>query len=245
MMPRWQLEWPQVSIIVLLFGLAAVVWPTTPPRIPEYFLHPAMSIDFSAPSLDITLPNPTTPPGMKSVDKFPALFVLPLAAAALEIMLLLIPAIDPGRANYRQFERAYWMLRLAFIGYIAALYVVSVLVLRGYQVNRTVAGNLAQGALFIVTGNLLGKVRPNWFVGIHNPWTLSSKVAWDRTHRLGGWLFIGLGIIVAVDVVLPIPIGTALSVLTAAVLIGALTIYSYFIWRADPEKIPPAGTQPE
>ena len=47
-------------------------------------------------------------------------------------------------------------------------------------------------------GAVLGKVRPNWFVGIRTPWTLSSKRSWVRTHRLGGWLFMALGVLFAV-----------------------------------------------
>jgi uncharacterized membrane protein len=32
----------------------------------------------------------------------------------------------------------------------------------------------------------MGKIRPNWFVGVRTPWTLSSKLSWDKTHRLAG-----------------------------------------------------------
>lgn len=43
-------------------------------------------------------------------------------------------------------------------------------------------------------GNLMGKVRPNFFVGIRTPWTLTSKRAWLKTHRVGGWVMTGFGI---------------------------------------------------
>ena len=44
--------------------------------------------------------------------------------------------------------------------------------------------------LFIVIGNYLPKVRPNYLVGIRTPWTLTSDLSWDRTHRIGGRLFV-------------------------------------------------------
>ena len=100
------------------------------------------------------------------------------------------------------------------------------------------------GGLFVVLGNLLGKVRPNWFVGIRTPWTLSSKLAWDRTHRAGGWVFVLLGVLTMATAVLHA--GWALRVLGVAgvaSLLG-LVVYSYVLWRRDPEKTPPAGTQP-
>jgi uncharacterized membrane protein len=39
-------------------------------------------------------------------------------------------------------------------------------------------------------GNLLPKVPKNFFIGIKTPWTLSNEKVWDRTHRLGGILFV-------------------------------------------------------
>jgi uncharacterized membrane protein len=40
---------------------------------------------------------------------------------------------------------------------------------------------------------LLSKARPNWFIGIRTPWTMSSPEVWRRTHRVGSVLFIILG----------------------------------------------------
>ena len=67
---------------------------------------------------------------------------------------------------------------------------------------------------------------------------------WDRTHRIGGWMFIAIGIVLAIGVLLPVTVSTALTASTAGSLVVALTIYSFFIWRGDPDKVPPAGTQP-
>jgi len=41
---------------------------------------------------------------------------------------------------------------------------------------------------FMVLGNYLGNVRPNYFVGIRTPWTLENPETWQATHRLGGRL---------------------------------------------------------
>ena len=41
---------------------------------------------------------------------------------------------------------------------------------------------------FIILGNYLGNVRPNYFVGIRTPWTLENPETWRATHRLGGRL---------------------------------------------------------
>lgn len=51
------------------------------------------------------------------------------------------------------------------------------------------------GLLFIGLGNLLPKVPKNFFVGIRTPWTIANEAVWDKTHRLGGLLFVISGLI--------------------------------------------------
>ncbi len=54
---------------------------------------------------------------------------------------------------------------------------------------------LAVSGLCIFIGNYLGKIRRNFWLGIRTPWTLTNAVVWERTHRLGGWLFVVTGLI--------------------------------------------------
>jgi uncharacterized membrane protein len=48
---------------------------------------------------------------------------------------------------------------------------------------------------FVVVGNYLGNLRPNYFVGIRTPWTLEDPETWRATHRLGGRLMFFGGLI--------------------------------------------------
>jgi len=84
------------------------------------------------------------------------------------------------------------------------------------------------GILFVVMGNYMPALKPNYFVGIRTPWTLENDLVWRKTHRLGGKLFIAVGLIILLSVFL------FSDVLVFWVLIGttvALTlitfIYSY------------------
>lgn len=61
--------------------------------------------------------------------------------------------------------------------------------------NMSMVIMLALSVLFIFLGNYMGKVRRNFWMGIRTPWTLASSVVWERTHRLGGWLFVAVGLI--------------------------------------------------
>ena len=47
---------------------------------------------------------------------------------------------------------------------------------------------------FVFIGNVFGKLRKNFFMGIRTPWTLADDEVWLRTHRVGGKLFVLAGV---------------------------------------------------
>jgi len=100
---------------------------------------------------------------------------------------------------------------------------------------RIIAGVVA--GLFIAIGNVLGKARPNWFVGVRTPWTLSSDYSWDKTHRLTGRLFVLAGlvsIIAALFAPMPWVFITLLGTVLGATLISV--VMSFVWWKRDPVR---------
>ena len=81
------------------------------------------------------------------------------------------------------------------------------------------------------------KTRPNFFVGVRTPWTLSSDLSWQKTHRLAGWLFVLVGFWAIVAAFTMKGIGLALSVTGPALTAAAISaIYSWFVWKSDPDR---------
>ncbi len=169
------------------------------------------------------------------------LFALPLVALGVWLLVRFLPRIDPGRSNYANFIGAWATLQVAIVTLLTTVYGVVQAAARGSAFDVRTILPLAIGALFVVLGNLLGKLRPNWFFGIRTPWTLSSAESWNRTHRAGGWVFVGLGLLTMATAVLT-P-GRSILVMTGLVLVATLGLaaYSYAVWRRDPDKVPPAG----
>jgi uncharacterized membrane protein len=167
-----------------------------------------------------------------------------LLLLAVMLVLLFAPRIDPGRANYASFPDTYLVIRTAVLATIALFYGLTCLSARGVAVSMEVVAPLAVGVLFVVLGSVMGKIRPNWFVGVRTPWTISSKVAWVRTHRLGGWLFIVLGLAFVANALVGGPWSAHWLVGAVLAMVVVLFVYSYFAWRGDPDKVPPAGTLP-
>ena len=85
------------------------------------------------------------------------------------------------------------------------------------------------GVLFIVIGNLLGKVTRNFFVGIRTPWTLASEEVWYRTHRLAGKLFVAAGLFMVVASLAGLRLWPLFVSLGVAALVPV--VYSYVIYR--------------
>ncbi len=103
---------------------------------------------------------------------------------------------------------------------------------------------LGLAVLFGILGNFMGKIRPNWFIGVRTPWTLSSKMSWNKTHRLAGWLFILMALLMLAAGLIRTN-WMLITMLTVDVLcIAWMIVYSYLVYRRDPDRIPPAGVSP-
>lgn len=220
----WRRELPSWLLLLGMFVLALISWPAAPDRIP---VHWGLNMQ----------PD-------RYGGRFEGLLAIPLLALGIYALLLLIPRVDPGRANYSRFSGAYTTLRIAVTTFLAVVYGMIHLWLRGMRWNMNLVMPLLVGALFVVVGNLMGKLRPNWFAGIRTPWTLTSKVSWVRTHRMGGWVFVITGLVWMASALVHRRwiFMFDLGLLLAGIVL--LVVYSYLTWREDPDKIPPAGTLP-
>lgn len=223
---RWslRLEWPQLLVLAAMFAGAGWAWERVPDPMPVHFdIHGQPD---------------------RWGSRFEGLLLLPLIAVGLYGLFLLLPRLDPGRANYASFAKTWRIVRTAVLLVMAVVFGFVVASALGHDVPMPEALVLLIGALFVVFGATMGKLRPNWFIGVRTPWTLSSKLSWTRSHRLAGRLFLasGLGSIlllaVGPSVALYFLIGSC--ALTAVVSV----VYSWFVWRGDPERVPPAGTSP-
>jgi uncharacterized membrane protein len=220
----WRLEAPQIALILVMFAAAALAWPTAPDQIPVHW-NAAGEVD-------------------RYGGKVEGLLLLPLIAAGVYLLMRFLPNVDPGRANYARFGGAYAAIRIGVLALMAAIQGVTLLWVLKRPVDMTLVVPLLVGALFVVVGAVLGKIRPNWFVGVRTPWTLTSKVAWVRTHRLGGWLFLAQGVLFILSGLMGWSAFHVLVIGSMFAVIAVLFVYSYLVWRADPEKESPAGTQP-
>lgn len=171
-------------------------------------------------------------------DKALGLFLLPGTTGFVAALLAVIPRIEPRRANLERSGKAYAATWIGVILLLGGLHLLAIAVTMGATLDLTRIVMAGTGVLFAVIGNYLPKVRPNYLMGIRTPWTLASDLAWDRTHRTGGRLFVALGLLLILAAIIGIS-GLALAILLIAgivVLIAAMFGYSYRVWRDDPAR---------
>lgn len=170
-----------------------------------------------------------------SSREFHAIF-FPALLVGMYSLLSLMPKFDPNSERYAEFASVYRIMRNSILLILFIVFMAATLSNLGYQVNigGTVAG--AIGVLMIILGNYFGKLKRNYFIGIRTPWTLSSENVWNKTHRLGGRLFIiwGAGLIIAPWLAPKIAFGILFGGLIA--ILSWVMIYSYSLYKKEQKK---------
>ena len=219
-MNRRRLVWLSAAVIAVMLAMAAWAWVQLP-------AGADVPIHWGA---DGTV-NGTAP-------KTIGLLLLPLLATGVAIVLAFLPRFEPRRANLERSGKAYgavWVAVLLLLAGIQALVVATAL---GATVDISRLTLFGIGLLYLVIGNYLPKVRPNYMMGIRTPWTLTSDLAWAKTHRIGGRLFVLEGLVFIAMGIVGVSPEALLVVLIAGIvlLLVVLFAYSYQVWKTDPAK---------
>lgn len=124
------------------------------------------------------------------------IWLLGLLPLIITCVLNITPKIDPKGKNYERFGKYYDSFCL--------LMTLSLVILNGIILSESLyPGNILVsnvciilvGLLFTFIGNIMPKAKDNFTFGLRTPWTLSNTDVWNKTHRLGGKLFFGVGLL--------------------------------------------------
>ena len=163
--------------------------------------------------------------------------VTPVITAAMVALFAIIPRIEPRRENLLKSGSAYVTVALATLVLMLLVHVAAVAAGAGYDVPIAPIVGGGVGLLFVALGNVMTTVRSNFMFGVRTPWTLTSDLAWDKTHRLIGRLWVVGGVAMFLTSLLG-----RTDVLVAVILvfvIGSMVLafgYSYSVWRGDPSR---------
>lgn len=121
----------------------------------------------------------------------------------------------------------YWLLPGISLLFSAGGCAVALGVKLGWE--RLVPAGL--GLMFLVIGNYMPKMKQNPTLGIRLPWTLANEENWDRTHRMGGKVWVAGGFALLLCCFLPGPAMVTGMLVVIVVLAVVPCVYSWRLYR--------------
>jgi len=164
------------------------------------------------------------------MPRFWGLFLMPIISAAMLLLFVFIPKIDPLSTNIKKFRRYYDWFILLIVVFMFYIYLLSLLWNLDFRFNMVQLLLPALGILFFYAGILTENAKRNWSIGIRTPWTMSDERVWEKTNKLGGKLFKISGIIAFLGLFFQ---KYAFLLCIAPVIISSiyLVFYSYFKYK--------------
>lgn len=159
-------------------------------------------------------------------------FFPPAIATVMALLAPMLPRIDPRGQGYASFSGTYALMMNSLALFFAVVHLITVGVAVGWSISVPRLISVGAALLLVVLGNELGRVTPNYFVGIRTPWTLADPEVWRTTHRVGARLFVGGGLAAAL-VSLVVPESWLIVTSFPLIIVPALATipYSYLVWR--------------
>ena len=201
-----------VILLPILIGL--ILWNKLPDQVPTHW-NSAGEVD-----------------GWSS--KVFAVFGLPIVLFAVHWMCILVTSVDPKKQNIegKVLWIVFWIcpiisLLVGMLSYGAALGV-------EFKVDKIMLAIM--GIIFIVVGNYLPKCKQSYTVGIKLPWTLNDEENWNRTHRMGGKLWVISGIILLLSMLLSTSAMAIVVLAVVGVSVLVPTVYSYLLFREKEKR---------
>ena len=161
--------------------------------------------------------------------KAEALFLMPAIMVGMIGLFRILQWLSPRHFEVDSFRATYlyiMVLVTAFLAYVHGTIVWSA------RSDTADPARILFGGIFLFLaflGNVLGRVRRNFWIGVRTPWTLASERVWNDTHRFAARLFFAVGLLGAVAVFLGVPFVAAIVVFSMGILVPV--VYSLVLYK--------------
>lgn len=165
--------------------------------------------------------------------------LLPLAGLNIlfGLMMPFLAKVDPRKRNYERFAETYDGMILILLGFFSVIVGVTLFETLHpgvISMTKVVTGMVA--LLFILLGNMMPKVKSNFYTGVKTPWALSSDEVWNKTQRLGGKTFVFGGLVLLLtDFFLP-PRLLFIVLMAVVVIICVVPTVASYLWYQKERK---------
>ncbi len=174
----------QAILVALLVALPlaylTMVYPSLPARVPTHFGFDGKPNGFS-----------------DKQDMIWIVIAVSILSVSIYLLIRYLPRIDPkktaalGAGNMQK-------IGVAVVALMSAVTISILYSSRHGMISFNKLFNPLMGIFFIVVGNWMNNIKPNYFVGIRVPWTLESPDNWRATHRMGSKIWVIGGILITI-----------------------------------------------
>jgi uncharacterized membrane protein len=199
-----------VALVLLAWIVAAALYPDMPAKIPTHWnIHGKVDAY-----------------GSKGT-----IFIMPGTMLLMLGLFCVLPYLSPKNFEVDSFRSTYLFIMVLVIGLFGYMHgVILYAAIHNGRVDflRTLLGGMF--LFFAMMGNVMGRIRRNFYMGVRVPWTLASERVWNDTHRLAAWTFVGSGLAGFVIVIAGLPVAVALGLLIVAAVVPI--VYSFVHYKA-------------
>lgn len=149
-------------------------------------------------------------------------------------LFMLLPKLDPRKSNYAKFTKHYFIISILTILFISiAFFIVLSESFNPGIINTIIVFSSLIGVLFTSFGVFMPKLKSNFFVGIKTPWTLSSDIVWEKTHKLAGIMWITGGSLMTFLPFFNLDFYVLILILILSIIIIVPIVYSYVLYSKN------------
>lgn len=145
------------------------------------------------------------------------------------LMFSALPWLSPKKFEVDSFRATYLYIMTAIVALLAYCHLLLLASALGIalDMSRAIVGGVS--LLIALMGNVMGKVRRNFFIGIRTPWTIANERVWNATHRFAAKTFFAGGLVGLLAVILRAPFWAPMAAILVATLIPV--IYSLVLYK--------------
>ena len=204
-------EWYNILLLIFPFAMLPFIWDQMPGQIPIHW----------------NLQGEVDRYGSKAFG----LLILPSMNVFVYLILLFLPKIDP-KERFTVDQKPLPVIRTITVFFLLGCHIWILLnATEKLKINPDWL-LLAIAGLFVVFGNYMRTIKPNYFVGIRVPWALEDETNWRKTHRLGSVVWVSGGLLLValfpfISTGIYSNIFGTVTILLAAIPIG----YSFYLYK--------------
>ena len=164
-----------IVLTAAVFVAILIAYPQLPNQVPTHWNMQGQANNYSA--------------------KWTLFLIGPGLMAGILLLFYFLPWLSPKHWEVDTFQFTYLYIMVVLVSMLAYFTGVSLWVSLGYAANvdRAIVGGIC--LLFALLGNVMGKVRRNFYIGVRTPWALANERVWNATHRFAAKTFVLGGVI--------------------------------------------------